>query len=208
MTYIKLVGFLAATLTTVAFIPQAVKTWKTKSTKDLSLVMFLLLFIGIVLWLIYGLLINDLPIIIANLVTLCFAGVILYYLIMPKRSIHIHHIAIWVNDIELIKTFYCKNFKAVSSDKYYNPKNNFSSYFISFSTGIKLEVMHRPDFLSNQKIQNHFALSLGSKRQVELMTNELKENGIEVLSKPRITGDGFFESVIKDPEGNLIELTV
>jgi MtN3 and saliva related transmembrane protein len=77
MTALTLLGLIAATCTTLAFLPQVVKTYRTRSTKDISLGMFLVLVIGIILWLIYGVLISDLPLVAANVVTLFLAGIIL-----------------------------------------------------------------------------------------------------------------------------------
>ena len=79
MEYSTIIGLTAATLTTICFVPQVIKTWRAKETKDMSLVMYLMLSIGILLWLIYGILIRDLPIIAANTVSLLFAATILYF---------------------------------------------------------------------------------------------------------------------------------
>lgn len=79
MEYTELIGFLAAFCTTIAFLPQAVKTWKTKSAKDLSLPMFLLFCIGIVFWFIYGLIIMNWPMMVANGCTFVLAVTILYH---------------------------------------------------------------------------------------------------------------------------------
>jgi MtN3 and saliva related transmembrane protein len=78
MDSITLIGLAAATLTTVAFIPQVVRAWRTRSTRDISLPMFLVLALGITLWLIYGAMIRDLPLIAANLVTLVLVLMILF----------------------------------------------------------------------------------------------------------------------------------
>lgn len=74
---IKLIGFAAATCTTVAYAPQAIKVWKTRSTGDISLGMFLVMMLGIALWLVYGLLSGDAPLVAANAVTMVLAGGIL-----------------------------------------------------------------------------------------------------------------------------------
>ena len=74
-----IIGLLAGALTTIAFLPQAIKTWKTKSAKDISLGMYLIFCSGVILWLIYGILTSDLPVILANAVTLVFALSILYF---------------------------------------------------------------------------------------------------------------------------------
>lgn len=81
---ITIIGLLAATLTTISFLPQAIKTWKTKSTKDISLGMFLMFTTGVLLWLIYGVLIKDIPLIVANTVTLCLASTILWFKLKYK----------------------------------------------------------------------------------------------------------------------------
>ena len=81
---IKYIGFFAAFCTTIAFLPQAIKVFKTKSTKDISLYMFIIFTIGVLSWLIYGLTINDMPIILANAVTLILSFFILIYKIKYK----------------------------------------------------------------------------------------------------------------------------
>jgi MtN3 and saliva related transmembrane protein len=77
MDHITLIGMSAGTLTTLAFLPQVLRAWRTRSTADVSLLMFLAMCLGIVLWLIYGLLAGDMPLIIANSVTLVLAGAVL-----------------------------------------------------------------------------------------------------------------------------------
>jgi len=84
MDYVKIIGLVAALCTTLAFVPQVIKTWQSKSAKDLSLGMFLLFFVGVCLWLTYGLIINDLPIIVANLLTVILAGIILLFKFIYK----------------------------------------------------------------------------------------------------------------------------
>lgn len=124
----------------------------------------------------------------------------------------IEHIAIWVNDLEKMRVFYENYFGAKAGKKYHNPSKNFTSYFLQFSGGARLEIMHRPDILKKNFSANtlgiaHFAIALGSKEKVDLLTEELHDDGVEVVGYPRTTGDGYYESVIKDPEGNLLELT-
>jgi lactoylglutathione lyase len=205
---IKIIGLIAAFLTTIAFLPQAVKTWQTKSTSDLSPTMFSLLCTGIIMWLAYGILIKDLPIILANAVTLCLALVILFYILKPNHASKIEHIALFTSDLEKMKTFYCANFNAKAGKLYLNPKNNFRSYFITFSSGVRIELMQNENSLTNKSPWGHISISVGSKKNVDQLTEQLRNMGIEIVSKPRLTGDGYYESVIKDPEGNSIELTV
>lgn len=123
----------------------------------------------------------------------------------------IEHIGFWTKDIENMRAFYEKYFGASSNELYHNPKKHFSSYFLTFDDGSRLELMSRPDV--NEAVGEvlgyaHLALSLGSKEQVDEMTDRFKADGFEVLDGPRTTGDGYYESVILDPEGNRIELTV
>lgn len=123
----------------------------------------------------------------------------------------IEHIAIWVKDLEKMKDFYLHFFDMKSNEKYYNPKKNFSSYFLSFNDGARIELMHNPDiseFIEKSKLGlAHFAISVGSKEKVDLITENIHENGYQIIGEPRTTGDGYYESIIADPEGNLIEIT-
>jgi lactoylglutathione lyase len=124
---------------------------------------------------------------------------------------HIDHIAIWTNDLERLKDFYAGFFNCKVSDRYDNEEKQFSSYFLSFQNGARLEIMKRYDVtVSNDKEViglAHFAVRLESSGQVDSMTKKLEEAGINVESHPRTTGDGYYESVILDPDNNRIELT-
>ena len=126
----------------------------------------------------------------------------------------IEHIAIWARDIEKLKDFYSHYFHAVAGEKYFNPKKNFHSYFLSFDTGCRLELMQMPGILDNKDTQasqyfglTHLAISVGSSELVDHLTTQLRDDGYVVASEPRTTGDGYYESVILDPEGNRIEIT-
>ncbi|MBK2024979.1 VOC family protein [Francisella philomiragia] len=125
----------------------------------------------------------------------------------------IEHIAIWVKDIELMKDFYCKYFNAKPDDKYINPIKGFSSYFLSFKSGARLEIMHSKN-MNNLNLDNterfgliHLAISVGSKEKVDQLTEQLKNDGFKITGEPRTTGDGYYESCVLDPEQNLIEIT-
>ena len=127
----------------------------------------------------------------------------------------IDHIAIWVRDLERIRIFYETYFSAKSNDKYINPEKGFSSYFLNFESGARLEIMHMPlvPKSSNDPHKQftgfiHLAISVGSKENVNTLTNQLAEDGYEILGNPRTTGDGYFESIVLDPENNRIEITV
>lgn len=126
----------------------------------------------------------------------------------------IDHIAIWVKDLEKTKTFYEKYFEGKAGTKYNNPNKNFNSYFISFENDCRLEIMHKPTIpnnLNTVELENigliHFAISVGSKEKVDTLTKRLRNDGHTVIGKPRTTGDGYYESVVLDPEKNRIEIT-
>lgn len=125
----------------------------------------------------------------------------------------LEHLAIWVEDLEKMKAFYCRYFDMISGEKYHNPTKKFSSYFLSFASGARIELMHRPDISESVGLNPylgyaHIAISTGSKENVLTMTETLRKDGYTVSGEPRTTGDGYFESVILDPEGNSIELTI
>lgn len=127
----------------------------------------------------------------------------------------IEHLAIWVKNLEEMKNFYEQYFRARSNHKYLNPLTHFESYFLSFEGGSRLELMHRPDIaqrehnhLSQREGMVHMAISTGSEAKVDELVNTLKADGFKVVGAPRTTGDGYYEAVVLDPEGNLIEVTV
>lgn len=127
----------------------------------------------------------------------------------------IEHIAIYVKDLERSKLFYEKYFNAKSNEKYRNPKTQFESYFLSFSEGARLEIMTLPtvNSTSNNVLLNliglaHFSVSVGSKENVLALTETLRKDGYTISGEPRTTGDGYFESVILDCDGNKIEITI
>ena len=126
----------------------------------------------------------------------------------------IEHVAIWVKDLEIMRDFYVKYFGMTCNEKYVNNKNGFSSYFLAFEDGARLEIMHRKDIsekvgdIDNTFGLTHLAISLGNKARVDELTEKLDKDGYIVAGDPRTTGDGYYESVILDPEGNNIELTV
>jgi lactoylglutathione lyase len=123
---------------------------------------------------------------------------------------NIHHIAIWTRNLELEKEFFLKYFDCQANMMYRNQQKGFSSYFISFSDGCRIELMKRDDIRlkGNQDAFGlaHFAIDMGNERAVIDLTVRLENDGFVVEDKPRTTGDGYFESVVLDPEGNRIEL--
>ena len=128
---------------------------------------------------------------------------------------HIDHIALWTTNIERCKQFYMSYFGASAGAGYTNPNKGFASCFLSFSSGARIEVMST-SLLNPAPLEpgaqrmglTHFAVSLGSEQLVDALTQRLKNDGYPVLDGPRRTGDGYYESVVLDPDGNRIEITV
>ena len=184
----------------------------------------------------------------------------------------IEHVAIWANDIDKVCEFYRKYFGGVVQPLYHNPAKQFTSRFVTFESGARLEVMHRPGCVSRETLANrgcdekfifrhirgaaswlrrsptqprfpsknelahfyletegcrpmakpeaqqseiaehlgfaHLSFSVGSKEEVDRLTQKMSDDGISIVGDPRTTGDGYYESVVLDPEGNRIEITV
>ena len=125
----------------------------------------------------------------------------------------IEHIAMYVNDLEEARDFFVKYFNAIANDGYHNKTTDFRSYFLSFDDGARLEIMKKPVMEDSVKDLNrtgyiHIAFSVGSKEGVDTLTEKLKNDGYDVISGPRTTGDGYYESCIIGIEGNQIEITV
>ncbi len=125
----------------------------------------------------------------------------------------IEHIAMYVQDLEKTRDFFMKYFAAKSNAMYHNPNTDFKSYFLSFDDGARLEIMQKPGVEAQTENQMrtgfiHMAISVGSKEQVDKLTETLKQDGYTVASGPRTTGDGYYESCVVAVEGNLIEITV
>jgi len=123
---------------------------------------------------------------------------------------HIDHLAIWTIDLEREKDFFLRYFDCRVNEKYVNSEKQFASYFITFSGGARIELMSRPD-IDRRPGDNgaglvHFAIDAGERKGVDELTERLKGDGHTVVSEPRVTGDGYYESVILDPEGNRIEI--
>jgi len=125
----------------------------------------------------------------------------------------IDHIAIWTNKLEKMKFFYEHYFGGVSGEKYINPRKNFESYFIGFENGVRIELMEKLEVNTHAHHQNeeylgfaHFAINLGDRVAVDLLTEQLRVDGFVIFGEPRITGDGYYESVVLDPDGNKVEL--
>lgn len=124
----------------------------------------------------------------------------------------IAHIALYVQDLERSRSFFVRYFGAVSNEGYHNRTTDFRSYFLTFSDGARLELMHHPEMQNAEKHLRrtgfaHMAFRIGSKEAVDALTEQLRADGYAVISGPRTTGDGYYESCILDAEGNQIELT-
>jgi lactoylglutathione lyase len=123
----------------------------------------------------------------------------------------IAHMALWAANIEVLRDFYVGWFGAQSSPLYTNPATGFQSFFISMGSGAQLELMQRPDITEPAGQPSlgyaHLAINLQDDEAVDSLTTAMAAQGVIVLSDPRRTGDGYYESVILDPENNRIELT-
>ena len=125
----------------------------------------------------------------------------------------IEHVALYVNDLENTKKFFMKYLGAKSNDGYHNQKTGFCSYFLTFADGARIEIMNLPEMADLPKKivrtgYSHIAFSVGSIEKVDALIAELKADGYEVISEPRTTGDGYYESCIVAIEDNQIEITV
>jgi lactoylglutathione lyase len=119
--------------------------------------------------------------------------------------LRIEHVALWTADLERARAFYVTHLGARAGERYENPARAFSSYFLEFDGGARIELMQMPGATGSFA---HLALALGSEGDVDATTERLRNAGVEVVSEPRRTGDGYYESVVLDPDGNCIELTV
>ncbi len=129
----------------------------------------------------------------------------------------IEHVAIWTTQLEALKDFYVTHFSArAAAPKYVNPKRQFESYFLSFPDGgARLELMRVPGLADLHRGDGtpsvgyaHIAISVGSKQAVDDITAALQQAGVPVLDGPRTTGDGYYETLVLDPDGNRVEITI
>lgn len=126
----------------------------------------------------------------------------------------IEHVAIWTHNLERLREFYTRYFNGISNEKYTNPNKGFEPYFISFGEGARLELMQTSTLSLNATSPEkesidftHLAFSVGTRGKVNELTEMLRSKGYQVAGEPRQTGDGYYESVILDPDGNRIEIT-
>lgn len=128
------------------------------------------------------------------------------------RAVRIHHVAIYVSDLERARRFFEDYFGGVAGEKYHNAVTGFSSYFISFEGNVRIELMTRPEVNTSATRDlydigfAHVAISVGSRKAVDAMTRRLADDGYELLSGPRTTGDGYYESCLEIFDGIIIEI--
>lgn len=125
----------------------------------------------------------------------------------------IEHVAMYVNELEAARDFFTRYLGGTANDGYHNPNTGFQSYFLTFDDGARLELMNKPGVTDAEKPPErtgyaHMAFSLGGRESVDALTERLRRDGFEVVSGPRVTGDGYYESCVVGIEGNQIELTV
>jgi lactoylglutathione lyase len=125
----------------------------------------------------------------------------------------IDHIAIWTYNLEGLRDFYIRYFDASSNEIYYNHSKEFRSYFLTFNGDCRLEIMEMPripasknDPLKQYVGLIHFAINLGNRERVDQLTEVIRKDGYKVIGEPRFTGDGNYESIVLDPDGNRVEL--
>jgi lactoylglutathione lyase len=134
---------------------------------------------------------------------------------MSKEIMTLEHVAIWTNKLESLKEYYAKYFGGRANDKYRNAKTNFESYFLSFESGTRLELMMRPgiplntnDTVNDQHLGIiHLAFGVASTEDVDKKAQQLQQDGFKILSGPRKTGDGYYEFETLDPDNNRLEVT-
>jgi lactoylglutathione lyase len=125
----------------------------------------------------------------------------------------IDHLAIWTYNLEVLRNFYMHYFDASSTEIYYNHSKEFRSYFLIFDGDCRIEIMEMPNIgkSKNDPLKHytglaHFAIKVGSKTEVERLTETLRKDGFQIAGEPRTTGDGYYESVVLDPDGNRVEI--
>ena len=123
----------------------------------------------------------------------------------------IHHVAVFVRDLETAREYYEKYFGASANGLYNNPKTGLKTYFLAFEGGGRLEIMSKPNTAETENSlerigYSHVSFGVGGKDSVDRITETLREDGYAVFSEPRVTGDGYYESCVSDPDGNRVEI--
>lgn len=126
----------------------------------------------------------------------------------------IEHVAIWTSDLERLRGFYEKYFQAAAGSRYANERKHFISYFLTFPSGARLELMCWPQVseatapTDSPRGYAHIAFATGAAEQVDALAERLRQDGYTIVDSPRWTGDGYYESVVLDPDGNRLEITI
>lgn len=203
------IGYAAAAVGMSFMLPQVLKSWKTKRVDDLSLASGTLYFANSILWLTYGLLIAAWPVVVANAVALVISilqvSLKLKHTHKPYPIAQIDHAAAWVSDLERARAFYERWFRATAGARYSSSKRSFTSYFLSLGSGARLELMTSSGEVPRHA---HVSVSVGSRDAVDRLVKEMEAAGVRVIGAPRVTGDGYYEAVVTDTEGNLLEITI
>jgi lactoylglutathione lyase len=125
-------------------------------------------------------------------------------------TVRIEHVALWVRDIDAVAAFYARFFDARIGGLYRNPKKGFASRFLEFSSGARLEIMTRTDVATRAAAEQlglaHVAFAIGDEQAVDALAARLRAAGVALADGPRRTGDGYYECVVCDPEGNRVEI--
>ena len=125
-------------------------------------------------------------------------------------STRLEHVGLWVRDLDAVSGFYAKYFAAKVGALYQNPRKGFESRFLEFAGGARLEVMRRADVTARGADETlgfaHVALTVGDAATVDALAARLGAEGHVILDGPRRTGDGYYECVVRDPEGNRVEI--
>lgn len=123
----------------------------------------------------------------------------------------IEHVALWTRDLEVSRAFYVRYFGGTAGEKYTSTRRPFESYFVTFADGARLELMTLATLAAPNTTESvgwaHIAFAVGSREQVNHLTEQLRQDGYIIQSEPRLTGDGYYESVVLDPDGNAVEIT-
>ena len=126
-------------------------------------------------------------------------------------TVRIEHVALWVRDLDGVADFYVRFFGARAGAPYRNPAKGFASRFLEFASGARLEIMTRSGVDTRAAGESlgyaHLALAVGDEAAVDRMAHDCRTAGVPVIDGPRRTGDGYYECVVQDPEGNRIEIT-
>jgi lactoylglutathione lyase len=125
-------------------------------------------------------------------------------------SVRIEHVGLWVHDLERVAAFYSRWFGARVGPRYENPRKGFASHFLEFGGGARLEIMTRTDVTASAEAEQlgfaHVALVIGDEPAVDALARKFAAAGVAIDSGPRRTGDGYYECVVRDPEGNRVEI--